>query len=131
MTWTTTYELDRLPFPSLVDLLNPVWYFSDDERNMNWGWWEWFKRNPCANFTAKIIGVSCFKRRWVSTMYGANFPEKGWGFAWCIGPWWLLPRPWICYRGAALELGIGWKSHGGFGINRRTTKAPNATEYPT
>ena len=110
--------------------MNPVWLASDQERNHNWSWWQWFVRNPFANFTAVIIGVAHRKRWWVSTMAGENFPLRGFGMGWVIADGCWLPRPWVCYRGTVLELGIGWKSHGGFGVNRRTANAPNATEYP-
>ncbi len=84
-------------------------------------------------------------------MGGENWPERGWGFAWVIADGHWLPRPWICYRGvfiklktlrvfgwpvllypviADMEIGAGWKSHGGFGINWRPANTPNAGPTP-
>ena len=130
MRWTATFQPDTLPAAKWWQAINPYWLASDQERNMAWPWWAWFKRNMFANFTAVIIGVAHRPRVWVSTMGGENFPARGIGFGWVIADGCWLPRPWICYRGTALELGIGWKSHGGFGINRRTANTPNAGATP-
>lgn len=130
MLWTATFQPDTLSPPKGWQWVNPFWWASDQERNPAWSWSQWFKRNMFANFTAVIIGVAHRKRWWLNTMHGENFPVRGFGFGWVIADGCWLPRPWLCYRGTALELGIGWKSHGGFGINRRPANTPNAPALP-
>jgi hypothetical protein len=151
--WSCVYEPDCLPKPKFWQFFYPVWWASDDERNMNWSWMQWFKRNFFANFNAKVIGVTCYPRWWISTMDGQNFPETGWGFAICQAKW-CLPRYYVCRRGLApdpkimhvkvgklsipflgfvmtdMEIAVGWKSHGGFGIDYRHAHAPNAPDQP-
>ncbi len=130
MKWTATFQAEVLPPPRGLQWVNPLWWASDQERNVSWTWWQWFKRNFFANLFSVVIGLCHYKRWWISTMGGENFPPRGWGFGWVIADSHLVPRPWVCWRGKNHEAGIGWKSHGGFGINFRRANATNATALP-
>lgn len=124
MSWTAIRQPDCLPAPTWRQALNPVWLASDVERYPAVPWFTWFRQNWFANAKNVIVGVAHRPRWWISTMGGENFPVKGWGMAWCIADG-CLPRPWIAYRGPHHEFGIGWKSHGGFGVNYRRERSTN------
>ncbi len=151
MKWSSDFKPEVLQAPKGLQWINLVWLASDQERNPNWSWLETFKRNWFANFKSVVIGVAAYPRQWVSTMDGQNWPVRGFGFAYVHADGHLLPRPWICRRGLAvkfkllrvcgfpvlvypvlaqMEIGAGWKSHGGFGINYRSAGTPNAGPRP-
>ncbi len=130
MRWTAIFQPDTLLPPRGWQWINPVWMASDQERNPAWSWFATFHRNWFANFKSVVLGVADRPRWWFSTMEGENWPVRGWGFGWVIADGHWLPRPWICYRGKRLEIGIGWKSHGGFGAPIRPANTPNAGPTP-
>lgn len=128
MTWSATRQPDCLPAATWLEAVNPLWLASDVERDPAVPWLAWFKQNWFANAKNVIFGVAHRPRWWISNMGGANFPDGGWGWAWCVADG-FIPLPWLAWRGAHHEFGAGWKSHGGFGVNWRRANSTNGVQW--
>lgn len=116
--------------PTFLQLVNPIWWASDTERNPKWSWWKWFKRNPFYNFTSVILGVSDCHRTVCYSKSPWTFADAGWNYGYTLIDHWTVPLPFISYRGTSIEASIGWKTSGNFGVTLRRANSPNATEAP-
>ena len=121
---------NRLP-ATWLQILNPIWWASDAERNPKWSWIEWFCRNPFCNFTMTIIGIADHERDCHYAVSGWTYAERGFNYGWSKPTSFpRLPFPFISYRGLVIETMIGWKTSGGFSMAFRRANSPNAEETP-
>lgn len=120
------------PAPTLRQRINPIWWASDVERNKEWSWWRWFKRNPFNNFCMVIIGIAHKERDvYYSVSPNTYAPDGGYNEGYSI----RVDKPGKKYkfkshRGDKIEWCVGWKTSGGFTITRRPANTPNAAEHP-
>lgn len=114
---------------TFLQFINPVWWASDVERNMNWSWWEWFKRNSFANFKKVIIGRAHRYRTCYYTNSALTYAPEGWNYGWVLSKW-CIPLPFLSHRGLKKEWVIGCMTSGTVTAEWRTANSPNATEYP-
>jgi hypothetical protein len=114
--------------PRFRDLINPVWYFSDDTQPINgpsWTWSAWAKRNILSNFTSVVIGVGHLPHYFhaeADTIWRADGKLRlAWTSAW-LRPW----LPLLSWKSATRERCIGWKTDGSFSITWRVKNAHEA-----
>lgn len=128
MTTETLYVTDRTPI-SWTKKINPWWWlwndlqpFPDPGQVSGTGWvaqFNWWLRNPCANFVGFVIGVNDRNYTIVGTVPvrdGSLADSGGYGWKWSIirlGWIWL---PFISYAGASIVFYLGWRYSGGFGL---------------
>jgi hypothetical protein len=116
--------------PTFLQAINPYWWLCDVERNPEWTWWAWFKRNPAHNFKSVIIGV-CHKER-ICHYKGSGWtlPEYGWNYGYTTVNGYP-PLPFIAHRGDKYEYAFGWMTSGAFATTFRNEHSPNATQTDT
>ena len=114
-----------------LQIVNPIWWASDAERNHNWTWCRWFKRNPFCNFTMTIIGIAYQERVCHYSRSPWTYEVSGWNYGYSVPTNFpRLPHPFFSYRGTIIECALGWKTSGGFTATIRRSNSPNATETP-
>jgi hypothetical protein len=114
-----------------AQVLNPIWWASDVERNHNWTWYKWFFRNPFCNFFMVIVGIADYDRDCFWSVSPWTYADRGFNYGYSIPVHcWKIPFPFISYRGTWIEWAIGWKTSGGFTMTLRKSNSCNAKDIP-
>lgn len=117
-------------------ILNPIWWASDAEREKAWPIWcpsvlrglVWFTRNPFCNFFSVIIGIA-HRSRTIVVSNGVGWTYvRGWNHGYIQADESNLRLPFVSYRNDYFEMMLGWKTSGGFAafpFRRANSKGPN------
>jgi len=109
--------------------INPWWWLWNDlqpypdpgqVKHTGWlGQFEWWIRNPMANFVGFVIGVN--DRNYTITgtrpvLDGSLADSGGYGWKWSVIQLTHVYLPFISYAGTSIVFYLGWRSSGGLGF---------------
>ena len=132
---TEIQTIDGRSLKPLLQKLNPIWWFqNDDEQHVSDAPWyhpEWpqwrrefywnFLRNPLQNFRCYVLGIAdrnytVAGRAPVMTVQRDDLAPPEQGFQWCVIKLGNLLLPFVSYAGRRIVWYLGWQPSGIFGV---------------